>query len=178
MPDIKSVLSDEIRRLARKELKVAIQPFQAQLAALRKTVSEQSKLIKELSKGSAVATRKAKSESAPEQTGETAEKNTRQFRLSPERIVKLRQNLGLTQGQFAALLEVNPLSVSNWEQGKAVPRESGKQKIAALRGLGKRGLKAMLAEKGIAVAPSKRKPRTPKQASPESAAPATEATAS
>lgn len=175
MPDIKSVLNDEIRRLARKELKVAIQPFQAQLAALKKTVSEQAKLIKELSKGFAVAARKAKSETAAEQDGEAVETNSKQFRLTPERIVKLRQKLGLTQGQFAALLEVNPLSVSNWELGKAVPRESGKQKIAALRGLGKRGLKVMLAEKGIAVAPSKRKPRTPKQ---ETAVPATEATAS
>ena len=35
MADIKSVLYDEIRRLARKEVKMAVAPLQAKIAELR-----------------------------------------------------------------------------------------------------------------------------------------------
>ena len=39
MPDLKQVLNDEIRRLARKEVKLAVQPLQANVAVLRKQIS-------------------------------------------------------------------------------------------------------------------------------------------
>lgn len=46
MADIKNVLYDEIRRLARKEVKLAVAPLQAKIVELRKTISALSKKVK------------------------------------------------------------------------------------------------------------------------------------
>ena len=46
MADIKNVLYEEIRRLARKEVKLAVAPLQAKIVELRKTISALSKKVK------------------------------------------------------------------------------------------------------------------------------------
>lgn len=148
MPDIKSILASEIRRLAKKEVKTSLQPLQGQILALKKTISAQGAKIKTLEKCRSAAP-KAKAEIVPV--------SDKPVRLSPERIIKLRQKLGLTQGQFATLLDSNTFSVSHWENGKATPREAFKRKIAALRGLGKRKLSKLLAEKSATSTPVKNK---------------------
>ena len=43
MSDIKKALTDEIRRLAKKEIKLAIEPLEAKIALLKKRISELSK---------------------------------------------------------------------------------------------------------------------------------------
>ena len=50
MSDLKQVLSDEIRRLARKEIKQAVQPLQATIVSLRRQISELKKLYSEANK--------------------------------------------------------------------------------------------------------------------------------
>ena len=40
MPDIKTVLSEEIRRLAKKEIKLAVTPLAKTIVEQRKTISE------------------------------------------------------------------------------------------------------------------------------------------
>ena len=46
MADIKNVLFDEIRRLARKEVKAAVAPMQAKISELRKAVAALSRELK------------------------------------------------------------------------------------------------------------------------------------
>lgn len=46
MADIKKVLTDEIRRLAKKEIKTAVEPLAAKITELKKLVSAQAKEIK------------------------------------------------------------------------------------------------------------------------------------
>ncbi|MDD5599617.1 MAG: helix-turn-helix domain-containing protein [Victivallaceae bacterium] len=160
MPDIKKVLASEISRLAKKEIKTALKPLQAQLSALRKTLAAQNAKIKALEKRipAAVAS-KPKTESQPA--------TDRQVRITAESIAKLRRKLGLTQMQLAALLEVSNFSVSHWELGKTAPREDYKHKIAALRDMGKHELKRLLKAKGVTptTEPTKVKPSS---ATPES----------
>ncbi|MDD5728223.1 MAG: helix-turn-helix domain-containing protein [Victivallales bacterium] len=142
MPDIKSVLASEIRRLARKEVKVVLKPLQMQISGLKKTIAAQNKKIKTLGKNiPAVTIPKPETQSPPAAA--------RQIRISPESIARLRRKLGLTQTQLAVLLDSTNFSVSHWELGKTKPREIYKRKIAALRTMGKRELKRLLAEKGI-----------------------------
>ena len=43
MPDLKSLLNDEIRRLARKEVKIAMEPVLENIANLKKLCAEQKK---------------------------------------------------------------------------------------------------------------------------------------
>ncbi|MDD5699307.1 MAG: helix-turn-helix domain-containing protein [Victivallaceae bacterium] len=142
MPDIKSVLASEIRRLARKEVKAALPPLRAQLSALKKTIAAQHVKIKVLEKSAPAAIM-----SKPET--ESRSVADRPVRITAESIVRLRRKLGLTQAQLGTLLGSSNFSVSHWEQGKSTPREACKRKIAGLRDLGKRELKRRLTEKGI-----------------------------
>lgn len=45
----------------------------------------------------------------------------REFTMDPPDIKAIRQNFGLTQVQFAALLGISVGTLRNWEQGRRVP---------------------------------------------------------
>jgi transcriptional regulator with XRE-family HTH domain len=50
-----------------------------------------------------------------------------------ERILEIRkQKLGLTQREFANVLDVDPMRVSKWERGVATPRLKTLRQIAKL----------------------------------------------
>ncbi len=153
MANIQNLLNDEIRRLARKELNATVKDLKAQLVDLRKTAAEQNRRIKELEKNLAAAG----AEKAVNAKNDTpaAEKDEKSFRITPQRIRKWREKLGLSQQQYAALLEVNSLSVCHWEAGKTTPRDAQKQRISLLRDMKKRDLKKLFAEKNIKVKESK-----------------------
>ena len=145
--DIKQALNDEIRRLARKEIKAAVTPLLGTVSALKKQIAEQKRQIAALEKRCQV----------PENTAPAAaveaEGDEKQVRLNAAGILRLRTKLGLTQGEFAKVLGVAMHTVSVWEQGRRTPRRAHKVRICALRGLGKRELKKMLEEKQPAPAP-------------------------
>ncbi len=160
MPNIQQVMSEEIRRLARKELKTELTEMKKQFAAMRKLIVEQNRHIKALEKlaPAPVATPKA----APQPTDEAAP--SKAVRITADRIRKLREKLGLPQSKFAVLLGVNLHSVHFWEAGKTEPRDAQKRKIAAIRDMGKRELAKLMAEKNIAVKSAKTLQRTSRTA--------------
>ena len=140
MPDIASVLKQEITRLARKEvaatarqqskqiqsLKAATRNLRDQVATLEKTVL---RLSREISRAS-----QPQAEAAPD----------RALRISPKSIKSHRRRLGLSQAQMAKLLGVSSNSVTLWESGKASPRGKNRQAIAELRQMGAREAKVLL----------------------------------
>ena len=136
MPNIQQFLSDEIRRLARKEVKLMLDPLQARMSEMRKTIAELRRQIKA----------QEKNVREPARIDDAVPKE-RPVRISGERIAKLRTKLKLTQAEFADLIGVNRISVSHWELGKNIPGEAQKRKIAAVRDMGKRELKKILEEK-------------------------------
>ena len=138
--DIKQAFSDEIRRISRKEIKAALLPVQNTVSALKKLVAEQKRQIAALEKRCGVIAAEA---AVPAAESEEPDKSVR---INAAGILRLRNKLGLTQGEFAKLLGVAMHTVSVWEQGRRVPRHTHKVRICALRGLGKRELKKMLAE--------------------------------
>ena len=75
------------------------------------------------------------------------------FRFSAKRFAAQRQKLGLSAGDMGTLLGVSGQTVYHWESGKTRPRQSQLAAIAAVRGLGKRAIKAQLANQ-TGVAPS------------------------
>jgi len=56
-------------------------------------------------------------------------------RLSKERIIRVREKLGITQLQLAALLGVDAFAIQNWEAGKTAPTKDQKRQIAFIRDL-------------------------------------------
>ena len=140
MPDVASVLKQEITRLARKEvaatarqqskqiqsLKATTRNLRDQVATLEKTVS---RLSREISRASQLQV-----EAAPEKT----------IRINPKSIKSHRRRLGLSQAQMAKLLEVSTTSVTFWEAGKTSPRGKNKKAVVELRQMGAREAKVLL----------------------------------
>ena len=139
MPDLKNLLNDEIRRLARKEIRIALEPVFAQIAAQKKTISDLKKQVADLEK----MLRKTNPEKIAE-IEEAAEEDNK-IRLNAAGIIRIRKKYKLTQSELAKLLDVATHTVSIWELGKSAPRAAMKQKICDLRTLGKREINARLA---------------------------------
>ena len=140
MPDIKNLLNDEIRRLARKEIKIALEPMNNAIANQKKSISDLKKQI--------VALEKMLRKTNPEKIAEieqSEEKEDAGLRLNAAGIIRIRKKHKLTQAELAKLLNVATHTVSIWELGKSAPRAAMKQKICELRTIGKREINARLA---------------------------------
>jgi len=74
-----------------------------------------------------------------------ASNETPTVRMSPTLIRSLRNRLGISQADLAKLVGVSTVAVGNWESGKSKPRPESKARVAALRGLGRREIKRLLA---------------------------------
>ena len=164
MPDFKQTFQEEVRRLARKELKA----FEAKINEQKKTIAALTKRVNDLEKKQAVAPAAVKpaseSVSAPAPAAEG-----RKVRFSPKSLVKFRKKYSLSQKALAALLSVTPFTVSHWEIGKNRPRTVQIEAFSALTKLGKRKVLALVAEKAPGELPAPKK--TAKKAEKQAAAP-------
>ena len=145
MPNIASVLKDEISRVARKEvraetqgIKNAIAPYRAQIAELKRRTRELELQIKRLGR----VTAKVVSAAPDEDPGE------RNLRFSAKGLATQRKRLGLSAQAFGALIGASGQSIYKWEEGKTRPRAKHLPKIAELRGMGKKEAAARLAALG------------------------------
>ncbi len=141
MPNIATVLKEEIRRLARKEAKAqvaALKKASAQqrrdIAALKRQFREQQRanamLAKVVSKGRAAAPAVSDATSTP--------------RFSPTWLRKHRAKLGISAADYAKLVGVSGLTIYSWEKGKSRPRQAQLEALAEVRGMGKREVVAKL----------------------------------
>ena len=135
MPNLASVLKDEIRRLARKEIKDQVGSTKRMTAQHRRDVAELKRQVQTLTKQVAFLERQEKKRvSQIQPSKEAAEK----ARFSPTWLVSHRQRLGLSAADYATLVRVSAQTIYNWEQGKSKPRPQQVAALAAVRGLGKR----------------------------------------
>ena len=137
MPDVGRVFKEESARLARKEVRTAVNPLKTQVRNLRRSVAtlttqmaRMERTIKQLAR----------------QRTETslAEEESANVRVSPTSIKKHRTRLRLSQAQMGKLLGVSAITILNWEQGKSNPRAANKEAIAELRTMGIRDIQVML----------------------------------
>jgi len=140
MPNIASVLKEEILRLARKEvrnetegLKKASAQYRSEIAALKRRAAGLEKQLQQLGK-------KAGSAAAPK----TEDGSQTRIRFSAKGLAAQRQKLGLSAAELGLLLNVSAQTIYNWEAEKSRPRQQQLLAIAGLRGLGKRKIKAQL----------------------------------
>jgi DNA-binding transcriptional regulator YiaG len=144
MGKIESTVKSEIQRLAKREVKSAFLPLRREVRSLRlkfSGLSRNLKALNQLAKEQIIplASEKSKLQASPEEI-KTA-------RLTPERIRNLRRKLGISQKGLATLAGVSVGAVVMWEKGKFRPKGEKKGLLIALRKLGKRQVKKMLAEK-------------------------------
>lgn len=133
MPNLAGVLKQEIRRLARKEIKaelVASQKASVQyrkdIAALKRQLRDQAKQIRSLERAS-----RAPGKASTEGSAGVA-------RFSPGWLRAHREKLALSAGDYAALMGVSAQTVYNWEQEKTRPQSQQLEAWSAIRRLGKR----------------------------------------
>jgi DNA-binding transcriptional regulator YiaG len=139
MANLASLLKSEISRLARREIRLAIEPLKRASAAHRSEIAALKKQVRQLKAELASARRSAKRSSAEQQS--SPEPNLR-FRAST--LKAHRAKLGVSAKDYGLLLGASTLSVYKWEDGKATPRASMLAKIAPVLQLGKREAMAKL----------------------------------
>ena len=138
MPSIASVLKDEITRLCKKELRSQLDPIRSASARYRSDIADLKRRIVALERQNQKLQKQI-----PAPAEESAD-DDRKLRFVPKGLVSLRKRLGLTVEDLAILLSVSPQSIYNWQTGKSVPRRAQLEKLASIRGLGKREAVAML----------------------------------
>jgi DNA-binding transcriptional regulator YiaG len=134
MPNLASVLKDEIRRLARREIRSQVAVTKRAATQHRRDIAELKRLVKDLSKrvGFLEAQEKKRVKKP------VAEAPSGQVRFSPRWLKVHREKLGLSAADYGRLVGVSGLTIYNWEGGKAKPRREKVGVLAAMRGLGKR----------------------------------------
>jgi len=142
MPNIASVLKEEIARLVRKELKKELEGIKkgsartrSEIAALKRSVAALEKQVTRLNRNSNRRT---------DQTTEPEESSTARF--SAKGLASHRKRLGLSAAELGVLLDVSAQTIYNWESGKTRPGPAQVAAIAATRKMGKRQARALLAD--------------------------------
>ena len=143
MPNIASVLKEEIRRLAKKEIKAhvgttkkAVAQYRRDIAKLKRQLSQQEREITSLKK-------QAQQQQGQSQTDEEPREGVR---YSARSVRAQRKRLGLSADAYGKLVGVSGLTIYNWEHEKARPRKAQRAALVAVRGVGKREALVRLAE--------------------------------
>ena len=164
MPNLATLLKEEISKIVRKEV-------QDQVRELQKTVREQRDALARLEKQSGPAKAKAAAKPAtkPAATKSAAAKpaaakpaaakpaaakvskapagdKRKQIRISPNTIKKHRKRLKLSQAELGELLNVSTNTVLRWEAGTSKPRSKHLSGLGQLRSMGLREVKKQLGE--------------------------------
>ena len=153
MANLASALKEEISRLARKEVrqqtagaaKTAAR-CERDIAALKRQIEDLQRKLSSLrtqdTPGPAVSKKAtSKKPATKKQAAKTASgsgKQSSRARFSAKGLKANRVRLGLSADNYGRLVGVSGLSIYNWEQGKARPRESSIAALMAIRGIGKR----------------------------------------
>ena len=151
MPNITTLLNDEIRRLARKEIKAQSGPGdkvadkqKGEITELKRRVAELEKRIHFLTrhdkKQSGKAAPPARSSAASGSDGDTMP------RFSPKWVKKHRAKLGMSAADYGQLAGVSGLTIYNWEKGNSNPRTKQLLAWSEIRTLGKREAQRKLDE--------------------------------
>ena len=156
MANLASALKEEIGRLARKEVRQQTAGTAKSTAQLARDIAALKRQVQDLqrkfspprspdaAKQAASKTGTSKKAAARKTNGKAtgaaskpAEQSGR-ARFSAKGLKTDRERLGLSADNYGKLVGVSGLSIYNWEQGKARPRESSIAALMSVRGIGKR----------------------------------------
>ncbi len=135
MAKLAAVLKEEIARVARKEIKSQVKVPRRASAQHRRDIAALKRQVADLLRRMAFLEAQEKRRAV---TRPTITKEPEQVRFSPRWLKIHRAKLGISAEDYAKLVGVSPLTIYNWETGKARPRESFLPALAAVRTLRKR----------------------------------------
>ena len=144
MAKIETVVREEIRRLAAKEIRRSIAPVRSAVVALKKTIGKLNRTVATLD---AEHRRKKKAEAKEPIKLAVAEDEVKAARVGAKWVKTLRKKLNVSQVELAVLLGISTSGVRAWEYGNSRPRGKNRAALVALRKLGRREVKRMLETK-------------------------------
>ena len=143
MPNVASILKQEIARVARKEMRREITAVKKASAAYR---SEIAALKRRLAEAERQLRAGAKAAPRPAPTAANDDAIPEGMRFSAKGLAGHRKRLGLSAGDLGLLLGVSGQTIYNWESGKARPNRKFLPQLAAMRTVGKKETSARLEE--------------------------------
>jgi DNA-binding transcriptional regulator YiaG len=138
--NVVNALKQEILRLAASEAKGQIAKARKAATEYRMEVAELKRLLRQREREIRLLKKRA------DQPQPAEEDPLVGIRYSSKSVRSQRQRLGLSVEEYAMLIGVAPLTLRNWESGKARPRKAQLATLVAVRGIGKRVAMAKLAE--------------------------------
>ncbi|MCY4221331.1 MAG: hypothetical protein OXD35_06715 [Thiotrichales bacterium] len=179
MANLASALKEEISRVARKEIRQqtagtirTVAQCEREIAALKRQIGGLQRMLSPQRKPSAPeptarkktgkkkVAAKATEPAATARTGAESDSGSKRSRFSAKGLKTHREQLGLSADSYGKLVGVSGLSIYNWEQEKARPRESSIAALASIRGLGKREAASRLGEPATPKAKAKTTAKT------------------
>ena len=135
MPNIASILKEEIRRVARKEIKALVGKTQQNVVSCRKEIVELKRLVHDQAKLIALLKKQIQNR----QDRPPAEEDPLDgVRFSARSVRAQRKRLNLSAADYGKLVGVSALTIYHWEAGKSRPRKAQFAALTAVRGIGKR----------------------------------------
>ena len=150
MANLANALKEEIGRIARKEIRQqmvgtakSVAQGERDIVALKRQIEDLQRKLSSLrtqdapkpTTGKKTATKK---QDRPVGASSAAGKQSTRTRFSAKGLRAHRERLGLSADNYGKLIGVSGLSIYNWEQEKARPREGSIAALTTVRGIGKR----------------------------------------
>ena len=135
MPDVATVLKEEITRLARKEVKQQVGPLKMTITEQRRTIAELNRQVAALAPGVPPTAGEAPPRRGPEARA------AKGVRFSPKWVKAHRKRLGLSAQDYGLLAGVSAQTIYIWESGTSKPRATalaGWANVRAGSGSGRR----------------------------------------
>ncbi len=134
MPNLTSILNEQIRRLSRREIKAQTSTTRRLTAHYRRDIAALKRQVASLAKTVSFLERQEKKRVAerpvPQEAGD--------IRFRADGLRTHRAKLGLSARDYGQLVGVAGLTIYSWESGKSRPRKAQVAKLVAVRGIGKR----------------------------------------
>jgi DNA-binding transcriptional regulator YiaG len=137
MPNLTSILNDQIRRLARKEIRAQTKATKRQTAQYRRDIAALKRQVASLHKTVAFLESQEKRR-VTRHPAASAAQPLQGIRFRADGLKSHRAKLGLSAADYGRLVGASGLSVYHWESGKSRPRRQQVAKLVAVRGIGKR----------------------------------------
>jgi len=134
MANLASLLNEQIRRLARREIRAQTQKTRRLTAQHRRDLAALKRQVAALARTVAFLERQERRRVA----SPPAPHEVKGVRFSARSVKAQRARLGLSAKDFSRLVGVSALTVYSWESGKSRPRQKQLAGLAPVRRLGKR----------------------------------------
>lgn len=142
MPNIASLLKEEIARQTRKELRGSTEKLKKSSTRYRSDIAELKRRLVTLEQQLAHLQKHIARSAPPSPVSQAVRSTTPRF--SATNLRKLRGRLDISAPVLASILGISPQTVYNWEAGTTRPSPEQIVNIGILRGLGKREVQARL----------------------------------